>query len=65
MITTLYNFNLILPLKYSVLTYNIDWNDNVKWNILHLYSTYRSQFSKQNLIRHKIKECGLNRQKTI
>jgi len=65
MITTLYNFNLILPLKYSVLTYNIDWNDNVKWNILHLFSTYRSQFSKQYLIRHKIKECGLNRQKTI
>ena len=70
MITILYNFeillvyliNLILTLKYSVLTYNTDWNENVKWNILHffffLFLTYRMQFLKQNLVRHKLKQEG-------
>jgi len=54
----------MLTLKYSALTYNTDWNDNVIWNILHLFiflcfSTDRTQFLKQILVRHKIKKCGL------
>jgi len=33
--------NLILTLKYSVLTYNNDWNDNVKWNAFFSRPTVR------------------------
>ena len=55
--------NLILTLNYSVLTYNTDWNDNVKWNILHIFSlciaTDRTQLKNNNIVRHKIKKCGL------
>jgi len=54
--------NLILTLKYYVPTYNTDWNDNVKWNILHLFiiifSTYRTQFKK--IVRHNIKSVALH-----
>ena len=60
--------NLILTLKYSVLPYNTDWSDNVKWNILQLLFLFFDlsyAFFKENLVRHKIKKCGLNMGKIL
>ena len=60
--------NLILTLKYSVVTYNTDWNDNVKWNILHFFllffSTYRTHFLINSCKTTNKKNCGIETKMT-